>query len=134
MLALALTLLAHAGPTVDQIERSLYDNLDVKQCFVPLFEAGEVPTRVEWTFAIREDGSAVLERTTPESLSDEFRACAAEAVAKLAFEAPSEPSTVTFPFVLDRGGPDDAERPDHGPQVGPAPAPPTKAKRGPRKR
>jgi hypothetical protein len=91
-----------AAVPVEAIHVMLSSNVDVKRCFVPLLQAGNLPPRVDVRFDILPSGSAAQVRVVQsDQQGTELEACLARTIGGIAFPATSgKGTTITYPFIL----------------------------------
>lgn len=77
------------------------NNLEVKRCFVPLFQSGALPPRVDASFTIDPSGRAggvIL--TQPQYRGSQLESCLSRAIGGLQFPPAALPTPVNYPFIL----------------------------------
>ncbi len=96
---------APALPTTVPIEAvhvMLSSNVEVKRCFVPLLQAGQLPPRVDLKFDIQPSGTATGARVVQsEYRGSDLEGCLAKTVGAIKFPPSSGNGTsITYPFIL----------------------------------
>jgi hypothetical protein len=87
---------------IEAVHVMLSSNVEVKRCFVPLLQAGQLPPRVDLKFDIQASGTATGARVVQsEYRGSELEGCLARTVAGIKFPPTSGNGTsITYPFIL----------------------------------
>jgi hypothetical protein len=91
-----------ASVPFDVIQAILWNNRNVKACFVPLITGGSKPPRIDLKFDLLPSGAASnITVVQPGYQGSTFEKCMASAVGGIQFPASSGAGQrITFPFVL----------------------------------
>lgn len=87
----------------DVIHVILSNNIDVKKCFVPMFQAGTLPPRVDVGFTILPAGNAtkIALRSPPTLRGSALERCLQTVISRVSFPPTTGNGTVTvYPFIL----------------------------------
>jgi len=87
---------------IEAVHVMLSSNVEVKRCFVPLLQAGQLPPRVDLKFDIQPSGTASGARVVQaEYKGSELEGCLARTVGGIKFPPSSGNGTsITYPFIL----------------------------------
>ena len=88
------------GVSNDILAATLNNSVGVKRCFVPLFKAGTMPSRVDVRLTIEPNGSVSAARVErPTDLGNDFNACIAGAIFATSYPPfNGSAQTLIFPF------------------------------------
>lgn len=87
----------------DVVHLILSNNIDVKKCFVPMFQARTLPPRVDVGFTILPAGNAtkVGLRSPPTLRGSELERCLQGAISRVSFPPTTGNGTaIVYPFIL----------------------------------
>lgn len=88
-------------PPLEVVQLMISSNLEVKKCFVPLFQAGTPPSRVDLKLTILPTGQATSQGVSqPQYAGSELDRCLARAVGTIVFPPSAQGVKLTYPFIL----------------------------------
>ena len=88
---------------LDDSDPGVYNNLGVKKCFVPMFQARTLPPRVDVGFTILPAGNAtkIALKSPPTLRGSELERCLQSVISRVSFPPTTGNGTVTtYPFIL----------------------------------
>lgn len=97
---------APSGPSlvtvpVEVVHTIVSNNIEVKRCFVPLFQSGSMPPRVDASFQISPQGKASsVVLAQPQYRGSQLESCLARAIGGLQFPPAQQATALSYPFIL----------------------------------
>jgi predicted Zn finger-like uncharacterized protein len=97
---------APSGPAlvtvpVEVVHTIVSNNIEVKRCFVPLFQSGALPPRVDASFQISPAGKASgVTLAQAQYRGSQLESCLARAIGSLQFPPAQQGTALSYPFIL----------------------------------
>jgi predicted Zn finger-like uncharacterized protein len=97
---------APSGPAlvsvpIEVVHTMVSNNIEVKRCFVPLYQSGSLPPRVDASFQISPVGRAgSVTLAQPQYRGSQLEGCIARAIGSIQFPPAQQGTSLSYPFIL----------------------------------